>query len=1741
MNNDLYIGWDELLHYDTKLKEYLEDKLSNAAVSEETLQRIVQELLSKYVTIEDAHTVKEALEAADAELVAQIDNILSAISDLDARKVDEGEFETFQTSISASVEKLETDLTTELENTFESVSLDISDLKDATDAEFAKLKKVVTDNAVAVNERLDLVDESIAAAQATAIQDATEQAAMQDAVVLAEAQEYAKDLVNNLPAQVDYTVTITESQGVEDAGKTYVFSQNNREIGTIKLAKDLVVTSGSVKVVVQDDQPYIGAKVGDKYIELIIANQSSPLYIPAKDLVDVYTAKDNATEVQVAISNTNEISATLVNGSVTEEKLATAVKDKLNKIWEEVGVAQDLVDGLANGQVTANKDGIKAINDKLLTDYATKEEMANQDAVVLAEAQRYADAAVANIPAQIDYTVTITENVDDTSTQYVFTQNATTIGTISIPKESVVTSGSIKTVITDNDPYDGAVAGDKYIDLEIANQTEHLYIPAKDLVDIYTAKAGAAEVQVVIDTDNVISASLVDEGVTEEKLAAGVQNKLNKRWAEIATTLAGYGILDAYTKTETSNQDAVVLAEAQQYADAQDTATRDDLIVLINEKQPAGSYAPAQHTHSESEITGLEDKIVQTRVNEAVKASQDDNGDSISETYAKKAATLEGYGITDAYTKIETSNQDAVVLAEAQRYTDAAVATIPYAVTVTEDTSDSNVAKTYIFTQNDTQIGTIKLAKEHIITSGTVKEVTATDIPYNGAAVGDKYIELVISNQDTPVYVPVTSLVDTYSAQTNAQEIQLAINSDNEISATIVDGSITEQKLAEAVKNKWEEVGVAQRLVDALANGQVKTNTEAIAAIKDPDKGILKQANEYVDNRLVNYITKDEAANQDVVVLSESQLYTDAAVIEATSELSQQIESSDAKVKTELKTAIDAKIELVHVDLYDQDILRQESGETEEARNVTSRMRKLMCPEKTSDILINDAKYQTETQLNEAVGPVAAGVRENTDKIKSIEASIKTLSEALANVTRLKLQRVDKLEDIVEEGVIYLVLTEATAETNVYDEYIIVGHDEAGNTLVEKIGSTQVDLTDYVTTEVLGEQLTKALENYVTKQEYQEHLVDIQAQLTELNESHKNFVDITKFNTHVENSANAAAEFERQLASKQPVGDYVTQDTFNETVQDVTDLAAGLSQLKNIVDISDSTVTEYIQEAIQQSERHAPIQLYPHELTLPEDPTRTIKAVTSSPDGQKILVIYTVTADNLTSRGYYSNNGGISWQDIQLPAERNWNQARYFVSDLNEPIFNVWCSGTLVESETGDIVEQLDGIMISTRDECATWEILSDSDSRYLGIKDFDMHAIRAGYIYETYAAVYADGHACSWTNSASVEPRTFTDRKYVSVSVSGSHHVIVAEDGLCQIIQYYEDMVIFEDCVMLPYDHVTQVTYAPNTGFIILSRYEAESRVIKLVIGHEDEPSTYKILADKSITDGLSVFKSGCLFYANNAQLSVFYDGIREYRDLALPTTGITCVGAICYDADYLYTTDSAHILTLENEFNRLKSNVLYEHNILLQYSNVAEAISSAVGDGRFIATMTVINNDPNSYGFIHNQRTEDENFTTETLRPKDAWQLLRLYRALQLTTRSDEIKPRMASGTSVYVHEASGKTYVAKGINTSINSTYMNFTNDGTKGWHRVLRVKSTSTTEVIPGAAINNIDMFELNIPCGSVTWDAVDRQQEISLWKDYDTFVANEYEQNDVNGNSKASYFCSHRLLCVDTVRKISIDS
>ena len=158
-------------------------------------------------------------------------------------------------------------------------------------------------------------------------------------------------------------------------GLTYTIKQGEATVGTIDIPKDMVVTSG--EVVTNPEGQDEGT-----YIKLTLANVADPLYINVGNLVDIYKAKEGASQVQVAIdSATREISATIVAGSigatelsanavttekiadanVTKAKLSTDVQASLGKA--DVSVPQTALDAEVERATAAEAKALKDAKD----------------------------------------------------------------------------------------------------------------------------------------------------------------------------------------------------------------------------------------------------------------------------------------------------------------------------------------------------------------------------------------------------------------------------------------------------------------------------------------------------------------------------------------------------------------------------------------------------------------------------------------------------------------------------------------------------------------------------------------------------------------------------------------------------------------------------------------------------------------------------------------------------------------------------------------------------------------------------------------------------------------------------------------------------------------------------------------------------------------------------------------------------------------------------------------------------------------------------------------------------------------------------------------------------------------------------------------------------------------------------------------------------------------------------------
>lgn len=125
------------------------------------------------------------------------------------------------------------------------------------------------------------------------------------------------------------TVTVSSAAGTDDVLKVYTITQGDKTVGTINIPKDLVVTSGSVVKGTWVDAAFTEDVNGTgTALKLVIANQDNPVYINTLDLVKDHTGS-TVDGITVNISDTNVISVSVADGSITEAKLHTDVQAKL--------------------------------------------------------------------------------------------------------------------------------------------------------------------------------------------------------------------------------------------------------------------------------------------------------------------------------------------------------------------------------------------------------------------------------------------------------------------------------------------------------------------------------------------------------------------------------------------------------------------------------------------------------------------------------------------------------------------------------------------------------------------------------------------------------------------------------------------------------------------------------------------------------------------------------------------------------------------------------------------------------------------------------------------------------------------------------------------------------------------------------------------------------------------------------------------------------------------------------------------------------------------------------------------------------------------------------------------------------------------------------------------------------------------------------------------------------------------
>jgi hypothetical protein len=149
--------------------------------------------------------------------------------------------------------------------------------------------------------------------------------------------------------------------------------------------------------------------------------------------------------------------------------------------------------------------------------------------------------------------------------------------------------------------------------------------------------------------------------------------------------------------------------------------------------------------------------------------------------------------------------------------------------------ANTGYAASYTIKANGTALSPdIDIPKDFLVKSATLETVTTADTPYQGAQVGDKYIDFVINAKDASetaehIYLPVNDLVDVYTAGNGLTE------SNNEFSVVI--DSSNANGLSVGAN------GVALANVTASTSGAGGSNGAMLATDKEKLDGVSAEAN----------------------------------------------------------------------------------------------------------------------------------------------------------------------------------------------------------------------------------------------------------------------------------------------------------------------------------------------------------------------------------------------------------------------------------------------------------------------------------------------------------------------------------------------------------------------------------------------------------------------------------------------------------------------------------------------------------------------------------------------------------------------------------------------------------------------------------------------------------------------------------------------------------------------------------
>lgn len=194
-------------------------------------------------------------------------------------------------------------------------------------------------------------------------------------------------------------------------------------------------------------------------------------------------------------------------------------------------------------------------------------------------------------------------------------------------------------------------------------------------------------------------------------------------------------------------------------------------------------------------------------------------------------------GTTDAITYNEAPLTSTIL--DLQTRTTSLESNVSSIKVIQQEVPQTGYSATYYVAVNNVQVGSsINIPIGKNLETITIKEVTELNVPYQGAKVGDRYIEFAFENETKPLYLPIADLVIQYKAGNG-----IDISSENFISAKVFINDKYLENSTDGIKSKGidDAINVAKQEVleqldsKAPIDSPILTGVPMVETSPDPE------------------------------------------------------------------------------------------------------------------------------------------------------------------------------------------------------------------------------------------------------------------------------------------------------------------------------------------------------------------------------------------------------------------------------------------------------------------------------------------------------------------------------------------------------------------------------------------------------------------------------------------------------------------------------------------------------------------------------------------------------------------------------------------------------------------------------------------------------------------------------------------------------------------------------------------